>query len=98
MLEAKVEEYLVSTTEARGGWCAKMRDLGRKGMTDRELRMPGGHIVFAETKKPKGSRYEAGQIRYHEKLRSLGFDVVTLYTHSQIDAFWRSYDGRTIQP
>ncbi len=92
MLEAQVEEYLVATTEARGGWCAKMRDLGRTGMTDRELRMPGGIIIFAETKKPKGSRYQAGQKRYHEKLRSLGFVVVVLYTIEAIDSFWHYFD------
>lgn len=105
MLEAKVEEHLVETTKARGGWAAKMIDLGRAGAPDRELRMPGGVLIYAETKKPKGSRFQPGQKPYHEELRRLGFAVVTLYTIEAIDAFWHTYDfnkglgiGRAVQP
>lgn len=104
MLEAKVEAYLVATTELRGGWCAKMIDAGRRGAPDRELRMPGGKIYFIELKKPKGSRFQGGQEGYHQRLRDLNFYVDTLYTIEAIDSFWTRYDrlwdhrsGRAVQ-
>lgn len=88
--EAKVEDALVAGVEARGGWCAKMIDKGRRGAPDRECRFPG-LIIFVETKCDDGN-LKPWQENYHDDLLALGYRVVVLWTVGQVQQFLKDYD------
>lgn len=90
--EKIVEDYLVEQTEARGGWCAKMVDVGRLGAPDRELRMNHGVLIFAETKPSKAEKLRVSQNRYADKLKTLGFEVVALHSKADVDQLFARYD------
>jgi len=92
VLENAVESHLRKGAIARGGWCAKMIDEGRRGAPDRELRMPNAKLIFVETKRPRGGKLKSWQVEYHRDLRALGYDVETLYSVGEVDSFWRRYD------
>lgn len=89
--EAKVESYLVTGVEARGGWCRKMIDKGRKGAPDRVCDFPQRVTIEVETKASDG-HLDTWQERYHERLRSLGHIVLVLWTIAQVDKFFADYD------
>jgi hypothetical protein len=89
--EKIVEDELAEGVEARGGWCAKMIDSGRRGAPDRECRFPEGQLIYVETKAPMG-QLRIAQIRYRERLIGLGFTVLVLYTIGQVQKFFSDYD------
>jgi hypothetical protein len=86
MYETSIENYLVAGVEAKGGKCLKLVDQGRRGFPDRTVLMPGGKIIFVETKTADG-HVQSWQNRYHVALRDLGFRVEVLYTCVQADRF-----------
>jgi hypothetical protein len=85
-LENHVEDYLVRLTMARGGVALKFRTPPRIGAPDRIVILPGPRIGWVETKRPKGGRYEPGQLRYHEMLRKLGCTVIVARSRPACDA------------
>lgn len=91
--EKVVEDYLIASVGARGGWCAKMIDAGRRGAPDRECRFPRlyGKTIFVETKERNG-KLKTWQTRYAKKLRDLGYVVTTCYTKDDVDQFMARYD------
>jgi hypothetical protein len=96
--EAKIEDYLVAGTLARGGWPAKMIDAGRKGAPDRTLRFPRRLLttyaltIYVETKAKNGI-LKAWQKEYHKDLRALGHVVLVLWTIPQVEDFFVLYDS-----
>ncbi|WP_407575376.1 PDDEXK family nuclease [Raoultella terrigena] len=60
-----------------GGIAYKFVSPGRRSVPDRIVLLPGGRIVFVECKSP-GKTPRADQLREHERLRALGFNVVVL--------------------
>ena len=86
MKELKVEDWLVQGIESLGGWCPKIAALAWVGFPDRTCLLPGGVLVFVETKTIGGS-VKSWQKRVHERLRKLGFRVEVLWTIEQVDAF-----------
>ena len=77
MLEKQIEQKLVKAVKAAGGLCPKFVSPGMDGMPDRLILMPGGRLVFAELKAP-GKTPRPLQLRRHDQLRGLGFDVFVL--------------------
>jgi hypothetical protein len=92
MLEREVEKYLCDRTEARGGFCPKFIDPGRRGAPDRLVMVPQFPTVYAELKRPKGGWLEPHQKRYHERIRKAGQVVLVMYTKSDVDDYFTSLD------
>lgn len=83
MYETTVEKNLQKKIKALGGECLKWVCPGRRGAPDRICLFPvkeqhkkvvAHYVKFIELKKP-GGRAEPHQIRFHENLRALGFEV-----------------------
>ena len=83
--ENEVEGYLRKQVEALGGECVKFHPYDMPGYPDRIVMLPGGVLVWAETKKPKGGRVSKLQKFRHEQLRKLGQDVFVVWTKEQAD-------------
>ena len=56
---------------------------GWEGAPDRIILLPGGRIFFVEVKRP-GGRPSPLQLKRHEQLRNLGFDVFVLDGKEQV--------------
>ena len=72
MLEKVVEKHLVKCVQGRGGECLKWSSPSNRGVPDRIVILPGGHIGFVECKAP-GRKPSALQAFWMERLRELGF-------------------------
>lgn len=85
-MEKETEKYLVKSIEKYGGWCIKFPPIFLAGFPDRIVLMPGGRIVFVETKAP-GKAPRLIQIKLHNKLRLLGFRVEVIDGREGVDNF-----------
>ena len=74
MYERDIERALVRYVKSLGGLCLKFVSPGWDGAPDRLCLLPGGKICFVELKRP-GAKPRPLQLRRHEQLRRLGFDV-----------------------
>lgn len=74
-LEKDVERALVGMVKRHGGLCLKWVCPGWSGVPDRIILLPGGRVIFAETKRPKGGEVRKIQTWWHQQLRRLGFRV-----------------------
>ena len=72
---------------ARGGFCPKFRDLSAVGAPDRLVILPNCPVYFVELKRPRHSYVAPHQVRYHERLRACGKEVVVLNSIEAIDGF-----------
>lgn len=61
------------------------------GLPDRLVLLPGGRLVFVETKSPTGT-VRPHQTVVHEKLRRLGFTVVVLSSQEQVRQWAKQLD------
>jgi hypothetical protein len=93
MLERKVEDHLRHRVRETGGECRKVVWPAHNGAPDRLVGWPGKGHALVETKRPKGRGPAAHQEREHTRLRSIGFEVVTLYTCAEVDAFVERFAG-----
>jgi len=84
--EATVEAELFARVTARGGICVKVGAVGRRGFFDRLVIMPGGRVIFAEIKKPRGGRVSVHQKWYHAIFKSLEVEVAIVKNSADIDA------------
>ena len=75
-LEKEIEEALKDTVTRHGGKCLKWVCPGWSGVPDRIILLPGGRVLFAETKRPKGGKISKMQQWWAEQLRHLGFQSV----------------------
>jgi hypothetical protein len=82
--ESAVEAELVRRVEALGGVCIKIQAIGVRGFFDRIVVLPGGRVIFAEVKKPKGGRLSAHQIRYADLFTALGVRVACVRDSADI--------------
>ena len=89
MREIEVESYLVRCVEQAGGRCEKFIPDHRAGWPDRIVMMPGGLLVWVETKKPKGGRLSDLQRYAHGILRGLGQRVEVVWTKAEADELIR---------
>jgi hypothetical protein len=95
MREKAIEHKLVKAVKAEGGMCPKLVSPGTDGMPDRMVLLPEAHIGFVEVKAP-GEKPRLLQVRRHEQLRELGFQVSVLDDPEQIPGIIRevSENGR----
>lgn len=74
VLEKEVERKLKDPIKQMGGLCLKFVCPGFTGVPDRIILLPGGRLVFVETKQ-KGKKERPRQTYVHNLLRRLGFTV-----------------------
>lgn len=72
--EKALEARLRKEIEKRGGMAVKLLSQLHRGLPDRLVLMPGGHVWFVETKST-GKKPTRLQKHCHELLRKLGFEV-----------------------
>lgn len=87
--EKSLEVHLVNAVKARGGLAIKNTSQFHRGLPDRTVLLPGGHISFVEMKST-GCKPTALQLRAHEQLRHMGFRVEVIDTTEKLDAFLNS--------
>lgn len=90
-LEREVEAYLRTRVEQAGGLCVKFLPDLMRGMPDRVVILPGGVLVWVETKKPKGGRVSEIQEFRHRTLRALGQAVEVCWTKEDADRIVARY-------
>ena len=90
--ERDVEQALVRHMRICGGLALKFVSPGWSGAPDRLCLWPGGHIAFAEVKKP-GEKPRPLQERRAEQLRGLGFTVVVIDNPEAAERFAKSGGG-----
>ena len=86
-LERDVERALVGMVKRHGGLCLKWVCPGWSGVPDRIVLLPGGHIFFVETKRPKGGRYSPMQDKWRDWLIRLGFNYYRIKDTEQLAFF-----------
>jgi hypothetical protein len=83
--ESEIEKYFCRQVEALGGIAEKTVSPSGRGYFDRVAVLPGGRVIFAEIKKPKGSRVAVHQKARHERYRILGCEVVVIKSFADVD-------------
>lgn len=78
-LERDIERKLVGVVKQHGGLCLKWVCPGWSGVPDRIVLLPGGRVVFVETKRPKDGKLSKLQKWWAETLRRLGFSYWTIW-------------------
>ena len=73
VLEKEIESKLKAMIQRRGGLCLKWVCPGWTGVPDRICLLPGGTVVFVETKRPAGGVRSKMQQWWARKLSELGF-------------------------
>lgn len=89
-LEREIEKALRKAVEARGGMCLKWVCPGWGGVPDRLILLPGGRVVFVETKRPKGGKLEPLQKWWAKKLVALGFQYWTIWDDDVLAVFCKA--------
>lgn len=84
-LENEVESYLRRKVEKAGGLCVKFIPDFARGFPDRIVLLPGGVLVWVETKRPQGGVLSPVQKVQHVLLRRLGQRVEVVWTKDQAD-------------
>ena len=85
-LENEVEGHLRRRVEKAGGVCVKFLPDFARGFPDRIVLLPGGVLVWVETKRPQGGVLSPVQKVQHVLLRRLGQHVEVVWTKDQADA------------
>lgn len=83
-LERDIEKKLRTMVERHGGLCLKWVCPGWSGVPDRIILLPGGRVIFAETKRPKGGKLDRLQKWWRERLQKLGFWAVVVWDDENI--------------
>lgn len=96
-LEKDIEQKLIKIVKRHGGKCPKWVSPGWSGVPDRLVLLPGGRIIFVETKRPKGSKVSALQKKWHEWLQELGFMVMCAYTEADLQVVVGLINGLMLQ-
>lgn len=76
--ESEAEDALRRGIMRMGGIAFKFVSPGNRGVPDRLIALPGGRAVFVEMKRDTGTPGKL-QVWQHKRLRSLGFEVYTVY-------------------
>ena len=79
--ESDIEQKLVAGIEKLGGVCLKH---GQDGWPDRIALLPGGQVVWVETKRPDGTVADLQRWRA-AKLRKLGFRVEIPWSKGDVE-------------
>lgn len=84
-LERDIEQKLRKMVERHGGKCLKWVCPSWSGVPDRIILLPGGRVIFAETKRPKGGRIAPMQWKWKEWLEGLDFVHLFVFREEDID-------------
>ena len=95
--EREIEGYLRRRVEQAGGRCVKFIPDVDNGMPDRVVMLPGGVLLWVETKKPKGGKVSSLQREQHRRLRALGQRVEVVWTKEDADALLSEFVPATPQ-
>lgn len=87
LLEREIEAKLRDRVIASGGMCLKWTCPGWKGVPDRIILLPGGRVIFVETKRPEGGKLSKMQKYWARKLVDLGFRYWQIWNLEDLDAF-----------
>ena len=90
-LEKDIEQKLRKMVEKHGGMCLKWVCPGWSGVPDRIVLLPGGRLVFVETKRPKGGKLSELQKWWANKLIDLGFFYEVVWNDTDLEFFRRLY-------
>ena len=82
--EKVLEAELRERCKTLGWMCIKLTSQYQRGLPDRLILMPGGHVCFAEIK-TTGKKPTALQRVTHERLRALGYRVEVVDTTESVD-------------
>ena len=96
-LENEVEGHLRRRAEKAGGLCVKFLPDFARGFPDRIVLLPGGVLVWVETKRPQGGVLSPVQKVQHVLLRRLGQRVEVVWTKDQADDLIDSLVGAGTQ-
>ena len=96
-LENEVEGHLRRRVEKVGGVCVKFLPDFARGFPDRVVLLPGGVLVWVETKRPQGGVLSPVQKVQHVLLRRLGQRVEVVWTKDQADDLIDSLVGTGTQ-
>ena len=96
-LENEVEGHLRRRVEKVGGVCVKFLPDFARGFPDRIVLLPGGVLVWVETKRPQGGVLSPVQKVQHVLLRRLGQRVEVVWTKDQADDLIDSLVGTGTQ-
>lgn len=83
-LEKEIERKLRDMVESHGGRCLKWVCPGWAGVPDRLILLPGGRVILAETKRPKGGVLSARQKWWRGELQRLGFWYTVVWTPEDV--------------
>lgn len=83
-LERDIEKSLGRMIGRHGGMCLKWVCPGWAGVPDRIILLPGGVIMFAELKRPKGGVISPQQKWWADKLARLGFRHLFIFGHEDV--------------
>ena len=86
-LEKEIEKKLIKLVRRNGGLCLKWVCPGWSGVPDRIVLLPGGRVVFAEVKRPKGGKLSELQKFWRERLNSLGFTCWVVWNEHDLAQF-----------
>lgn len=86
MRESALERRLVRDVERIGGLAPKWVSPGNRGVPDRIILLPGGHIAFVEMK-TIGKRLGPLQAKWAETLHNLGHKVYMIDSEDGILGF-----------
>jgi hypothetical protein len=89
--EKKIEAYLRKKVEGLGGLALKLPSVHFIGLPDRVCLLPGGALFFAELKTTKKKPTKI-QIKVHEKIKALGFNLYVIDSSAQIDKIIQDYE------
>ena len=92
-----MEGHLRRRVEKVGGICVKFLPDFARGFPDRIVLLPGGVLVWVETKRPQGGVLSPVQKVQHVLLRRLGQRVEVVWTKDQADALIDSLVGTGTQ-
>ena len=86
--ESVIEAELSAVVRGRGGLCVKVQAIGRRGFFDRIILLPGGRIIFAEIKRPRGGRVSPHQRQYLALFKMLDVEVALIKNSADIAALF----------
>ena len=86
-LEKDIERKLRKLVESYGGKCLKWVCPGWSGVPDRIVLLPGGRVIFVETKRPKGGQLSELQKWWAKRLTDLGFSWHCIWNDADLILF-----------
>lgn len=84
-LEREVEQRLVRLAHDAHGVALKFIPDNMRGMPDRLVLLPGGALVWVETKRPREGKLSPVQAYRHKQLRELGQTVAVCSSVGEVD-------------